>query len=128
MTIIEVDGVNVQPLVVDQIQIFAGQRYSFVLSADQTADNYWIRAIPNVGTTSTASGVNSAILRYSGAAESEPTTSSSVSSALVESDLHPLVSSPVPGTAGAGNADIDLELDLAFVSISSLKALQQSLT
>ena len=32
MTIIEVEGTNVQPLIVDQIQIFAGQRYSFVVS------------------------------------------------------------------------------------------------
>jgi iron transport multicopper oxidase len=32
MTIIEVEGTNVQPLVVDQIHIFAGQRYSFVVS------------------------------------------------------------------------------------------------
>ena len=32
MTIIEVEGTNVQPLVVDQIQIYAGQRYSFVVS------------------------------------------------------------------------------------------------
>ena len=32
LTIIEVDGTNAQPLVVDQIQIFAGQRYSFVVS------------------------------------------------------------------------------------------------
>ena len=32
MTIIEVEGTNVQPLEVDQIQIFAGQRYSFVVS------------------------------------------------------------------------------------------------
>ena len=31
MTIIEVDGVNSQPLTVDQIQIFAAQRYSFVV-------------------------------------------------------------------------------------------------
>jgi iron transport multicopper oxidase len=31
MTIIEVDGTNAQPLNVDQIQIFAGQRYSFVV-------------------------------------------------------------------------------------------------
>ena len=31
MTIIEVEGTNVQPLVVDEIQIFAGQRYSFVV-------------------------------------------------------------------------------------------------
>lgn len=32
MTIIEVEGTNVQPLDVDEIQIFAGQRYSFVVS------------------------------------------------------------------------------------------------
>jgi iron transport multicopper oxidase len=32
MTIIEVEGTNVQLLDVDQIQIFAGQRYSFVVS------------------------------------------------------------------------------------------------
>ena len=32
MTVIEVDAVNHEPLVVDSIQIFAGQRYSFVVS------------------------------------------------------------------------------------------------
>ena len=31
MTVIEVDGVNTVPQVVDAIQIFAGQRYSFVV-------------------------------------------------------------------------------------------------
>lgn len=32
MTVIEADGVNTKPLTVDSIQIFAGQRYSFVVS------------------------------------------------------------------------------------------------
>nr|AUK50745.1 laccase 2 [Peniophora sp. CBMAI 1063] len=114
MTIIEVEGVNVQPLVVDQIQIYAGQRYSFVLNADQSPDNYWIRALPNTGNTTYDDGLNSAILRYSGVDEVEPTTNSSISQALVETDLHPLVSTPVPGTAGAGNADVNLELDIAY--------------
>ena len=31
MTIIEVDAVNHQPLTVDEIQIYAGQRYSFIV-------------------------------------------------------------------------------------------------
>ena len=31
MTVIEADGVNTQSLTVDSIQIFAGQRYSFVV-------------------------------------------------------------------------------------------------
>ena len=32
MTVIEADTVNTQPLAVDSIQIFAAQRYSFVVS------------------------------------------------------------------------------------------------
>ena len=32
MTIIEADGQNTEPLTVDEIQIFAAQRYSFVVS------------------------------------------------------------------------------------------------
>lgn len=31
MTVIEMDGVNTQSMTVDSIQIFAGQRYSFVV-------------------------------------------------------------------------------------------------
>ena len=40
MTVIEVEGVNTQPLVVDQMQLFTGQRVSVVLNADQPVDNY----------------------------------------------------------------------------------------
>lgn len=32
LTIIEVDGVNTEKLVVDSIQVYAGQRYSFIVS------------------------------------------------------------------------------------------------
>jgi FtsP/CotA-like multicopper oxidase with cupredoxin domain len=38
--IIEVDGVNHVPLEVDQLQIFAAQRYSIVMKADQPINNY----------------------------------------------------------------------------------------
>ncbi|KAI0273204.1 hypothetical protein BGY98DRAFT_1099505 [Russula aff. rugulosa BPL654] len=43
MIVIEVDGTNVQPLWVDSIQIFAGQRYSFVPTnpAPTTASSIW---------------------------------------------------------------------------------------
>jgi FtsP/CotA-like multicopper oxidase with cupredoxin domain len=40
MTIIEVDSIATRPLKVDQIHIFAGQRYSFILTANQKVDNY----------------------------------------------------------------------------------------
>ncbi len=32
LTVIETDGINTKPLAVDSIQIFAAQRYSFVVS------------------------------------------------------------------------------------------------
>jgi iron transport multicopper oxidase len=91
MTIIEVDGINTTPHVVDAIQIFAGQRYSFVLNANQDVGNYWMRANPNVGSTGFAGGINSAVLRYIGADDADPTTTQATPAALLlEKDLVPL--------------------------------------
>ncbi|KAF7290856.1 Laccase 1 [Mycena indigotica] len=115
MTIIEADGVNTQPLTVDSIQIYAGQRYSFVLTANQPVNNYWIRTVANAGTSGFENGINSAILRYSGAAAVDPTTPEvSSSTPLVETDLHPLASTPVPGPAVVGGADVNLNLAIGF--------------
>ncbi|KAJ7734064.1 laccase, partial [Mycena metata] len=114
-TIIEVDGVNHALLVVDSIQIYAGQRYSFVLNANQPVGNYWIRTVANGGTAGFDNGINSAILRYVGAAIVDPSTTETTSAApLVETNLHPLVSTPVPGTAVAGGADVALNLVIAL--------------
>ncbi|OBZ73717.1 Laccase [Grifola frondosa] len=92
MTIIEADGQNTQPLNVDLITIYAAQRYSFVLEANQPVDNYWIRAKPSRSNdTSFNNGINSAILRYIGAPDQEPTTQQQPSTEpLNESNLHPL--------------------------------------
>ena len=96
MTVIEADAVNTQPLPVDSIQIFAGQRYSFVLEANQPTDNYWIRANPDSGTLGFDGGLNSAILRYVGAVPVEPTTNATASvKPLKEAELRPLVPMPV---------------------------------
>ncbi|KZV61483.1 multicopper oxidase [Peniophora sp. CONT] len=98
LKIIEADGTNVQPVEVSQIQIFAGQRYSFVLHANQKVDNYWIRALPDIGTDLTADGgLNSAILRYNGAKKADPRSEDSLPHhLLLETELHPLVVSPPP--------------------------------
>ncbi|KII83064.1 hypothetical protein PLICRDRAFT_180758 [Plicaturopsis crispa FD-325 SS-3] len=118
MTIIEADGENVQPLVVDQIQIFAGQRYSFVLNAQQPVGNYWIRVASNQGPTGFAGGVNSAILRYAGAKIADPTTRRPISqNPLIESNLHPLTNPAAPGKAGVGKADINLKLTPTFSGV-----------
>ena len=114
LTVIEADGVSTQPLRVDTIPIFAAQRYSFVvnlccrvlslhsrlsqLNADQPIGNYWVRALPNLGTKKFDGGLNSAILRYMGAAVQEPTTNPNLNPFfLQETDLHPLVFNPVVG-------------------------------
>ncbi|KAJ7065699.1 laccase [Mycena amicta] len=114
MTIIEVDGVNHKPLTVDSLQIFAGQRYSFVLNASQPPSNYWIRAQPTLALPGVnlgfANATNSAILRYVGAPIRDPTTNSTSTNPLIENNLTPLVRTPVPGKPGAGNADVNLNL------------------
>ncbi|KAI0807084.1 phenoloxidase [Fomes fomentarius] len=114
MTVVEADAVNTQPLVVDSIQIFAGQRYSFVLEANHTIDNYWVRANPNLGTTGFAGGINSAILRYDGAAPIEPTTTSLLTRPLKETSLRPLNSMPVPGDTVVGGVDKAINLAFSF--------------
>ncbi|KAK0227028.1 laccase lcc5 [Armillaria nabsnona] len=104
------DGVNHEAYTVDEIQIFAGQRYSFVLTADQTVDNYWIRFNPSVGTQDFTNNINSAILRYNGANETNPADADVTSTnALDESNL-------VPGTATAGGVDDALNLAVAFTT------------
>lgn len=113
MNVIEVDSVNHEPYEVDSIRIFAGQRYSFVLTANQPVDNYWIRANPNIGSTGFTNGINSAILRYQGAPVADPTsTQTPNSNPLVESSLAPH-SSAGPG-AGSGTPDVAINLAMAF--------------
>jgi iron transport multicopper oxidase len=115
MTIIEVDGINVEPLVVDSIHIFAAQRYSFVLDASNDVSNYWIRAEPPNSTAVASTGINTAILRYNGASLVDPTTTADTSILpLVETDLHPLENPGAPGKPYVGGADVLLNLNLGF--------------
>ncbi len=94
------EGNNVQPLTVDSIQIYAGQRYSFILQANQRKSNYWVRAEPDIGPTGFEGGVNSAILRYVGAPNVEPSSTQTPSTRpLLETNLHPLTNPAAPGPA-----------------------------
>ncbi|KAG6872384.1 hypothetical protein C0995_010136 [Termitomyces sp. Mi166 len=99
LTVIEVDGVNHQPLVVDSIQIYAG-----------------IRANPSVGTIGFLGGLNSAILRYSGAPIADPTTVYIPTNPLQETNLHPLDNPGAPGAANINGADVNLALSVAIDS------------
>ncbi|KZT00572.1 multicopper oxidase [Laetiporus sulphureus 93-53] len=114
-TIIEADGQNTQALPgIDSIPIFASQRYSFVLEANQPVGNYWIRAASEaLGSPATPPGF--AILRYEGAPEEEPTTPEVAPvNPLVETNLHPLTNPTPPGAPGDDGADVSLNLDVTF--------------
>lgn len=95
MTVIEVDGEYVEPYVVDSIQIYAAQRYSFVVNADQPVGNYWIRATPNPGQLMRINATTTAILRYIDAPEVDPQTVSVTNNYLNETLLRSL-SEPSP--------------------------------
>ncbi|KAH9175537.1 laccase 2 precursor [Lactarius sanguifluus] len=123
-TVIEVEGTNVQPLLVDSIELFAGQRYSVVLKANKPIGNYWIRALPLVSTPilDFSDHTNVAILRYSGAPVADPSADPNVNVPvsnlpLVETNLHPLVATPVPGLPSPGGADININLDVGFTPL-----------
>ncbi|KAF8231636.1 laccase 8 [Tricholoma matsutake] len=119
LMIIEADGENTKPSTVDILEIFAGQRYSFVLIANQPVDNYWIRALTSSGNgelpNGFAGGINSAILRYKGASVTDPISSQTTNGIrLVETNLHPLddLTAAAPGLPFPGGADININLNI----------------
>ena len=77
MTVISADFVPIQPYKTDVVSIGIGQRYEVIIEANQATDNYWLRA--TVQTPCSADNPNGSnikgIVRYSGAANTEPTTS-----------------------------------------------------
>ncbi|KAG6877681.1 hypothetical protein C0993_005101 [Termitomyces sp. T159_Od127] len=107
LTIIETDGTPTSPMIVNEIQMLAGQRYSVVLEANQPVANYWINA-PFVGgdpsrNLNQNATLTRAILRYAGAPDADPVTPMTLGPlnpiALVEANLRPLVSEAAPSPA-----------------------------
>jgi iron transport multicopper oxidase len=118
MTIIEADGNLHQPLSVDSLTIYAGQRYSVVVIANQNIGNYWIRAKPIHDLVHLpdffAGGINSAIFRYAGAPKVEPkTVQTGGQNPLVEARLQPLSNPAAPGTPDVNAADV-IKMNMNF--------------
>ncbi|XP_789921.3 L-ascorbate oxidase [Strongylocentrotus purpuratus] len=64
LTVIAMDGAPVNPIDVDMITLFSAERYDFILNADQSPTNYWIRV---AGLYTCAQYQEVAILQYAGA-------------------------------------------------------------
>ncbi|RXW21107.1 hypothetical protein EST38_g4717 [Candolleomyces aberdarensis] len=118
-TVITADGESTVPTdPVDGIQIFAGQRYSFILHANQDISrNYWIRANPNLDPLRDQfqGGVNSAILHYVGGPDGDPTTSQpTMPQFLRETDLHPFANPSAPGLPQIDGSDFSQTFEVNF--------------
>ncbi|KAG1841208.1 laccase [Suillus subluteus] len=97
MTVIEADGQLTNPLEVDQLQ-----RVNVTL-------------LPDTANASFVGGTNSAILRYQGAPQVEPTTVNTTSTnPLVETNLHALINPSAPGVPEYGAVDINLNLAVSI--------------
>ncbi|KAJ7889561.1 laccase-1 [Mycena olivaceomarginata] len=114
--VIELDGVEHDPMPFQNADVYAAQRISIVLNANQSIDNYWIRAPPTGGNPINNPNFNAsltlAILRYVGAPEVEPTTG--------------------PGNLGSGPADYALVLNITqpnapFFDINNISYMSPSL-
>ncbi|KAG8683333.1 laccase, partial [Ceratobasidium sp. 395] len=117
MTIIEADGISHQPLTVDSFQMYAGQRYSVIVTANKPVANYWVRSPMTVGGAGTNPNLDAtdvfAVLHYAGAPDAEPTTEQGTATGgvpLLESNLHALENPGAPG----GSAPADVSLNLAI--------------
>ncbi|KAG1764139.1 laccase [Suillus occidentalis] len=111
MTIIEADGIETVPETVDSLPVLAGQRYSVVVHANQPVDNYWIRVPFNLPNQTFVGGLNSAVLRYSGAPDEDPmSTPGPYIFPFDEGKLASLLNIPVPGVPEIGKADVLINL------------------
>ncbi|KAL0564989.1 Laccase-1 [Marasmius crinis-equi] len=133
ITAIEFDGVEHDPVTVQKVDVYAGQRVSVVLDANQEVGNYWIRApltggaqngLPN-GNPNLNTSLILAVLRYQGAQEIEPTTSDNANGVkLNDADMHPIASEG-PGKLGSDPADVAFNLvitqpNLPFFDINGI--------
>lgn len=73
LTVIATDGFDIEPQTADSFIINAGERFDFILSANQTVGNYWMRAKTLESNRNTSV---EAIVRYEGASETDLPTSS----------------------------------------------------
>ncbi|OJA15552.1 hypothetical protein AZE42_13767, partial [Rhizopogon vesiculosus] len=110
MTIIEADGVETVPVMVDSLPVLPGQRYSVVVHANKHIDNYWISALSSLRN-------QNAILRYNGAPDEDPTsTGGPYVMPFNEARLASLQHIPVPGFPEIGKADVSLNLVAGYAN------------
>ncbi|KAJ3321863.1 ferroxidase fet3 [Blyttiomyces sp. JEL0837] len=126
MTVIEVDGVSVQPHTVDQITLNIAQRYSVLINATQPKANYWIRSIAFHGAPWTSAddppGFNEttvAILNYAGVDPSiQPSSTLNANpTPLIDTDLIPIPAITPPTLSST--TDLQFRFEFQFTRLDT---------
>ncbi|KAF5367142.1 hypothetical protein D9758_003875 [Tetrapyrgos nigripes] len=128
-TAIELDGVEHDPVVAQNVEVYAAQRVSVIVTANQTVGNYWIHAPPTGGSPTNNPNfdptLTKAILRYVGAPNVEPTTTGTNNGhKLDDAEMHPIASEG-PGKTGSQPPDVAFNLvisqpNLPFFDINGI--------
>ena len=75
MTVIAMDFVPIVPYETTVLSIGMGQRYDIVVNATETADNYWLRAIPQTACSDNDNADNiKGIVRYDSTSTDDPSS------------------------------------------------------
>ncbi|XP_046357742.2 laccase-2-like [Haliotis rufescens] len=90
LTIVALDGADVQPVTAESFIIYPGERVDFVIYADNAESNYWVRG---VALESKNPRVLESVLHYTGAPEAEP---QSARKGCTPSDVCLIVNCPFP--------------------------------
>jgi len=117
--VITSDFVPVIPFAATQLLLGAGQRYDVVITANQTASNYWFRATAASDCQSSNNGKGLAVWSYSGVQVKNPTTLGPLNLFLSCKEPGPLAPywvQPVPsGSFNSAAASLSLDLTKAVV-------------
>lgn len=131
MQVVTSDLVPVKPITVDSVLVGVGQRYNVIVTANQTAGNYWMRAEVERACFQTNGGAGRAIVNYASVPLDTPSTNTTVTSSgcLAPGTLEPWVKNNV-GSVNAFlnqskslNVNIDLPGKLVRQSASIVNVL-----
>ncbi|CAO2654364.1 Nn.00g110970.m01.CDS01 [Neocucurbitaria sp. VM-36] len=105
-SVIATDFVPVNPYTTNYIQIGIGQRYDIVFTANQTAGNYWFRAVADAQCQSRNAREGRAIFTYQGQTIADPTTNAPATppTGCLDPITTPKIVKNVPSTTFAAQA------------------------
>ena len=120
LTIISADFVPIHPYTTTSMEINIGQRYDIIVEANQEAENYWMRAIPQIscGDNDNVNNIKG-IIRY-GSSTADPTTTGYPNpdncDDIPSADLVPYLVRDV----AAASSNEDMEVTLAKDNVTNI--------